>query len=483
MIRLEDLLALPGATLLTAGPATFGNVKFDTRTLTPGDLFVALTGAARDGHAFITSAVHAGAAGVLVAMAPAQALPGVTVVQVPDTLVGLQQLAAAARQRFAGPVISITGSVGKTTTKAMTAAVLAAGHRPYANEASFNNHIGVPLTLLGINGAHSHAVSEIGTNHRGEIAALAALVDPDLAVVTTVGYAHLGNFSSREDLAAEKTDLLRAVRPGGHWIINADDPLIAAEVAGIDRPDVTRTTVGFTSGVEVRAVDVVISPAGTSGRLEVDGQTHPLTLPTPGRHVVASALFALAIGRYYGVAVPAGIAALQTMSMPAGRAQVRDFGGGLTVIDDSYNASPDAMLSGLDLLAALPGVTKVAVLGEMRELGDHSVTLHALIGTHAHGRATDLVTIGQATTALTAAAMAAGHNPTRMRTVDSARAALAATADLLTNSPRPAVVLIKGSRFMHTERVHLGLAGHRVTCPLPVCTLYINCRECPQLSS
>lgn len=201
MIRREDLLALPGASLLANGPGEFPSARFDTRALTRGDLFVALTGATRDGHEFIAAAAAAGAGGMLVSNPPTQTPAGVTVIQIPDTLAGPQRLAAAARQRFTGPVVAITGSVGKTTTKAMTAAVLAARHRPYANEASFNNHIGVPLTLLGVDEAHTHAISEIGTNHRGEITALAGLVDPDLAVVTTIGYAHLGNFTSREDLA------------------------------------------------------------------------------------------------------------------------------------------------------------------------------------------------------------------------------------------------------------------------------------------
>lgn len=482
MIQLDDLRALPDAVIRQEGRSVFGRAVTDTRTLADGDLFFALSGA-RDGHAFIHDAIAKGAAGVVVSDPKTGVADGLTVIAVPDTLAALQQLGAAHRQRSGAEVVAVTGSVGKTTTKTLIAAVLRAEHDVFANEASYNNHIGVPLTLLGIEDHHTHVVSEVGTNHRGEIEALAQLIDPDVAVLTTIGYAHIGNFASRDELADEKADLLRCVRPNGHWVLNGDDPLLAEAAERIDRPDVTATRVGFGPDNDLRATDVVVSERATSGRVQTPGRSLPFELPAAGHHVVSGALVALAVGVHHGVDLAVGIEALRHTPPPAGRADLHRLADDLLVIDDSYNASPDAVLSALDLLGQLQGETKIAVLGEMRELGDHTDRLHRLAGTRAGSVATHVVTIGAATEHLAVAAIAAGLKPSHVTTVDSALDAYGVVRNIVDSTPGPAVVLVKGSRFRHTERVYLGLTGRPVACPLDVCTLYINCSNCPKLST
>lgn len=476
MINLRDLLtALPTATLTRSGSESFASPRFDSRLVEPGDLFFAIQGA-RDGHDFVDDAVASGALGVVVAH-PVAVPPGVTVVVVDDTLTALQGLARSVRQRYRGSVVAISGSAGKTTLKALAAAVLATRHPTFSNAASFNNHLGVPMTLLGLDGATSCAVVEIGTNHRGEIADLADLVGPDVAVLTGVGLAHIGNFADQDELAAEKADLYRSVRPGGQWIVNGDDDRIGAQVATIDRPDVSTVSFGLGPGADLRAVDIGVGPDGTVGTVIWQDRPHPLALRLAGRHFVQLALAALAIGLHHDVPLEDGIAALNSIEPERGRVAITEIDETLTVIDDSYNASPDAVLAALDLLGDMPQPTKIAVLGEMRELGDMSVELHREAGRRAAETATRLIAIGADGHHYLAGALANGMDPRMAVTAETATDAFHLAASIVADH-RPAVVLAKGSRFAHTERVVGGFLGPVPQCRLGTCTLYINCTTC-----
>lgn len=486
VIDVSDVLAaVPEAVVLRSGPSRFSRASVDTRDLTGGELFVAVAGA-RDGHDFAAAAARAGAAGVLVS----RALPelngpelDLTVIQVPDPLQALQRTAAEVRRRSTAAVIAITGSAGKTTAKTLVAQVLGAKFEVLSNRASFNNHLGVPLTLTGIGPEFSHVVAEIGTNHRGEIAHLAALVDPEVSVITNVGFAHLGNFADQRELAAEKTDLFRHTRPGGVWIFNGDDELLAAtarDLPGADRASLV--AVGFGPENDLRAVDIVVDEQGTRGVIEVDGEAIEFSIAAAGRHFAYAAMLAVAVGRVYSIAPAEAIEALRGIAPPSGRASLRRIDEHLLMIDDSYNGSPDAMISSLDLLESLPGTVKIAVLGEMRELGSFSVELHQRVGRTVAAKATHLITVGADAGPLRTSAAEAGLPADRIVAAESAKHALALTRQILAGSSgQDAVVLAKGSRFMHMERVYLGLSGHRVECPLGVCTLYINCIDCPKL--
>ena len=490
VLTLDDLLTT-GARVVASRRREFARASVDTRDLQGGELFVAIAGPTRDGHDFVSAAVAAGATGVMVSrgaaeLAPTAGLADVTVVEVPDPLVALQRAAAAARQRSDAQVTAITGSVGKTTTKAFTAHVLAAGSvSVLSNEASFNNELGVPLTLSRIRPEHRSAVVEIGTDHPGEIAHLAGLVDPDIAVVTGIGSAHLGNFDDRDELATEKTDLLRGTRSGGVWVVNGDDDVLVSHARALAGPAGARLVlVGFGPGNELRASGVTVDEHGTRGVVHIGEQGVDFALPVIGRHFAYPMLFALAVAREHGLDPESAITSLADVSLPDGRANYSRISDRLATLDDSYNGSPDAMLASLRLLASLPGEVKVAVLGEMGELGRFSAELHGAVGAAAAGAVTHLVTIGEQTRALVEAARRGGLAPELTWTVDSAGAALVVVREILARHTREqAVVLAKGSRFMHTERVSLGLAGREVRCMVPHCPLYIRCTRCPRMSA
>jgi len=489
VIAVETVLTLEDVTLTQAGPSTFPQAAFDSRKMEPGSLFFALEGA-RDGHEFITSAVANGATGVVVSQ-PVEVDDQVAVFTVPNTLVALQQLGLAHRRTFDGLVIAITGSVGKTTLRGMITEVLATRHDPYASKASFNNHIGVPLTLLGIDiNSHSHAIVEVGTNSPGEIGPLSELIEADVSIVSNVGFAHIGNFESQTELAAEKADLLQGTATGGSWVVNGDDHLITSEMAKIDRGDVTAVKVGSTPSNDVSVTNIAVSERGTTCQISHNDETHELFMPLHGRHFASAAGIALAVGQLSGVSLPEGIAALAESEPQRGRAMIERLEDQLIVIDDSYNASPDAMMAGLHLLDDLGGRTKIAVLGEMRELGEWNKPLHVAAGELAATVADHIIAIGEGGVYLAAAAdqvvSTAPTNGGRMASVTTAGSATEAyevVEKILAGVDGEAVVLVKGSRFAHTERVVLGLKGRRPACRLGSCQLYINCETCDRLQA
>jgi len=456
----------------------YRNVVTSSLDAGPGDLFVALIGA-RDGHDFVDAAIAAGATGVVVSR-EVTAPEGVDVYLVDDTLEAMRTLAREVRRRSGADVIAITGSVGKTTTKDVLAHVLSTlGRNTLSSPKSFNNHLGVPLTLLMLDD-QDDLVAEVGTNHPGEIADLAALISPRAAMVTNIGHAHLGNFTSREALADEKAAIYRAVAADGVWFVNTDDALLLEAVARLDRPEGTRViTYGTQGSADVQATDVVVDENATSGLLTVFGETVPFTIPLIGKHFAGTAAAAVAVAVERGLAARDAARALATFPGSAGRAAV-SLRGNLRVIDDSYNGSPDSMLAALDTLATLPEARRFAVLGEMRELGDWSDALHQAVATKAGTAATDLIFIGPSFDIVQMHAVAAGLPADRVHRAESATHAARLLLDLLEDEPT--AVLVKGSRFVHTERVALALEGLTVRCELSVCELYIHCRTCPKLS-
>lgn len=445
----------------------------------PDDLFVALIGG-RDGHEFVEAAVTAGATGIVVSK-DVHVPDHVEIYRVADTLTALRALAVAVRERSEADVLAITGSVGKTTTKDVLAHVLTTlGRDALSSPKSFNNHLGVPLTLLMLDG-QDDLVAEVGTNHPGEIADLSGLVRPRAALVTTIGHAHLGNFASREALADEKASIYQAVQPGGVWFVNADDPLLRDAVARLNRPAETRViTYGTAEDADVRAFDVVVDENATAGRIAVGGQSIPFAIPLIGRHFAATAAACIAVALERGLDLAAASEALASFPGSVGRASVTKRGD-LRVIDDSYNGSPDSMLAALETLAGLPEQRRIAVLGEMRELGDWSDAMHEAVGAKAGLSVTDLIFIGPSFDLVRDTAVASGLPPERIHHAESATDAASTLLGIL--DQEPTAVLVKGSRFVHTERVALVLEGIPVTCQLAVCELYIHCRTCPKLNA
>ncbi|QEW00294.1 UDP-N-acetylmuramoyl-tripeptide--D-alanyl-D-alanine ligase [Microbacterium caowuchunii] len=387
-LTLSHITSVLGGTLRLAGtdtPETVvdGTVDTDSREIGPGGIFVAKPGETTDGHVFVGAAVAAGAALAIVER-PVDA--DVSQIVVPDAVTALADLArevvAIVRAEEDLRIVGITGSNGKTTTKNMLARILESQGETVAPRASFNNEVGAPLTMLRVRRSTRFLVSEFGASGPGEIARLAGLVEPDIAVVLMVGMAHAGGFGGIEATFHAKSELVRALRTGGLAVLNADDPRvrdmapIAAERSGTVR------WFGQTPEADVRAEGIEVTASGTRFTLTADGQTLPVTLHVLGAHHVMNALAAVAAATALGVTVADCVAGLESLELaerwrmqPLGSERVR-------IINDAYNASPDSMTAALRTLAQMtaPGERMVAVLGAMSELGEYAGEEHDRIG-------------------------------------------------------------------------------------------------------
>ncbi|WP_026353031.1 UDP-N-acetylmuramoyl-tripeptide--D-alanyl-D-alanine ligase [Solimonas variicoloris] len=445
LFALSELLA-PLHGELRGADRRFTRVSTDSRAQLDGALFVALRGERFDGHAFVAQARAAGAVAALVSEFVDDPLPQL---KVADTLAGLQQMATLWRRRFAIPVVAVTGSNGKTTTKQMLAAIFRARGPVLATQGNLNNHIGVPLTLLGLRGEHRTAVVEMGASHGGEIALLARIAEPNVGVVTQAGDAHLEGFGSREGVARGKGELFAALGAGGVAVINAEDAFFPLwkELAG----PAAVLSFGLRDGADIRALHVEALPgAGTRFTLVTPQGRAEVQLPVPGRHNVMNALAAAGCGIALGLG-PAQIAiGLSQMEGAAGRLSWKATPQGARLLDDSYNANPSSLRAGLELLAELPG-RRWLVLGNMAELGPDAARLHAEAGASARRLGIERLYALGPLAAEAAAAFGAGGER-----YDSAEQLAAALAPQLDNT---ITLLVKGSRSSRMERVVAALTG------------------------
>ena len=377
----------------TTAPWAAGGVSIDTRTLQPGDLFVALKDV-RDGHDFVAQALEKGAAAALVSRVPEGLSSSAPLLVVPDVLKALEDLGRAARARAKARVVGVTGSVGKTSTKEMLRVVLGGQGRVHAAEASYNNHWGVPLTLARLPREADFAVIEIGMNHPGEIAPLSHMARPDVVVVTTVAPAHLEAFDSIEGIAHEKAAIIDGLQPGGVAVLNADiatSPLLQAKA---HEAQARAVTFGAAEGADYRMVSVQIGDDSTVVRATRQGQPVLYKVMSPGRHFAANGLAVLAVADALGLDPVISATDLGRWQPPAGRG-VRERimldlveETGFDLIDDAFNANPASMAASLEVLVnARPqdGIgsrakgRRIAILGDMLELGPTEAALHAAI--------------------------------------------------------------------------------------------------------
>jgi UDP-N-acetylmuramoyl-tripeptide--D-alanyl-D-alanine ligase len=421
-------------------------ISTDSRTLKSGELFVALRGENFDGHNFIESAAKAGAAGAMVDLAWNGQTPShFALIRARDTLLAYQTLAANYRRSLALRVLCITGSNGKTTTKDFAAAVLARKFRVTKTEGNFNNHVGLPRTILEANSEHEIAVWEIGMNHPGEVAALAQIAAPDAAIITNVGIAHIEFMGSREAIAMEKGALAEAINAEGSVILNADDDF-SETIAQRTRAKVVFA--GISSG-SIRASEINQSAGGSEFTMLEGAHRCRAQLPVPGLHMVQNAILAVAAGRVFGVSLEEGAAGLAAAPLTKARLQIKQIHG-VQFLDDSYNANPDSMKAALRTLVELDTSGKrIAVLGEMRELGEQSARGHREVGEAAAEFGIDhLIAVGGSAATIADAARAAG-----LQNAATARSTTEA-AELLGEIVAPGdLVLIKGSRAARTELV------------------------------
>ena len=441
VLHADDLVALTGGRLVARSERPARGAAVDSRLVTPGSLFVALPGARTDGHAHLADAVRKGAAAVLVTRPPAapDVLGDVTVIRVADGVAALGAVAAGWRTRFDPLVVGVTGSIAKTSTKEAVAAVLATAGPTLKTEGNQNNEIGLPLTVLRLAPEHRAAVLEMGMYVGGEIADLAAIGRPSIGVVTAVQAVHLSRIGSLAAIERAKGELLEALPPDGRAILNADDPIVTR----MDRRTVARTMrYGFEETADTRAEAVeTLGLEGMRFRLVTSIGVRDVDIPVPGRLSVHNALAAAAVGVAAGLELDAIVEGLQGGWRAPHRTDVVRLRGA-TVIDDSYNASPGSVIAALDLLAGLPG-RRVAVLGEMLELGASHEEGHLAVG-EAAGAVTELlIVVGPDARGIADGAMAAGLAEDRILLVPDADAALDALRPRLRDGD---TVLVKASR-------------------------------------
>ncbi len=450
--RVEDALRWTGGALVVGDAQTIcSGVSIDSRTCERGQLFFAIVGPSHDGHDFVRAALDRGVSALVVERG--RALPGtpaVPVIAVDDTTRALGALAAGHREGFHGPLVAITGSNGKTTTKEMCAAILSVRGPCHRTPGNLNNQFGLPLTLLGRGAADCALVVEIGMNHRGEIAQLVEIAKPTVGVITNVGTAHIEFLGSREEIAREKGDLVALLPPEGTAVLNADDPLVLAQRS---RTRASVISFGTSIDADVRGGDIewiddrgyrfeIETPVG-SGTIEVQGLG-----PTTVSNALAASAAALAAGASVGDIVK-GLANHQGIK---GRLQRHALAGGITLIDDTYNANPQSMEAALRLLAELRGEHHaLAILGDMGELGVTADAAHRELGRLAGSLRIDfLIALGVRSPLVANAAIEAGMEPTHVCVATDHAEASARACGWLQECD---TVLVKGSRSMRMERV------------------------------
>jgi UDP-N-acetylmuramoyl-tripeptide--D-alanyl-D-alanine ligase len=465
-LELQDVARAMGAT--QASPAKVSGWSVDTRTQNPGDVYFALKGPNLDGHQFVAAALEKGAGAVVVEIdqflrSLTVAAPGgterpvteprpsgsggagspVPILAVRDTLQALRDAGAWARQQWAGTVIAVTGSAGKTTTKDAIAHLLAVEMAVGRTLGNLNNHVGVPLSILRLPDGCRAAVLEMGMNHPGEIRELAAIARPDIGVVTNVGYAHVEFFENGiEGVAAAKRELIEALPAGGVAVLNGDD----ARVRAFANLHPGRSiTFGFSECAEVRVEKCEETPAGTRFRtLGVEFET-----PMAGRHAVMNLAAAIAVARVFDIAPERLREPVRTFTAGKMRGErlERD---GIVIWDDCYNSNPEAAQAMIDVLCETPAARRIAVLGEMRELGRASEELHRQVGRYAAGHGVNfLIGVSGDAGAMVEAAAGAGLPPGAALFSEDATAA----GEMARNLARPGdAVLFKGSRGVRMEK-------------------------------
>ncbi len=464
-MRAGELALAAGGRLVAGLPdVELGDISIDSRRIRPGDVFLAIRGNRLDGHDFIAEAVGRGAAGVIVSDTAAAPVTGASrvapaTIVVGDTTHALQSIARDVRRRSGAKVVAITGSVGKTTTKELTAAFIGTRHDVLRNEGNLNNHIGLPLSLLALRRRPEVAVVELGMNHAGEIHTLVGIAEPNVRVWTNVAEVHAESFASIEGIADAKAEILDGATARDHLVVNAGDTLAMERIGGFPGGV---TTFGVDTQADVRATDVedrgidgmraaVETPAGAGG----------LSTRLLGAGQVANVVAAIAVALLFQVPVEAMLREAAAFAPPPRRGEVIRLAQGVTVVDDSYNSNPAALEQALRSLGSDKGHRRrVAVLGEMLELGPRARLLHRACGRLAVEAGFDVLVAvgGPAAEALAEGARAAGLDASHAVTCGTSEEAASLTAALVRAGD---LVLVKGSRGVRVDRVADRLKAER----------------------
>lgn len=449
------LNATGGQLLVQGGEQTFGKISTDSRSIDPGDLFVALKGEQFDGHQFLEQAVSGGAAGVVVALEKQETrdLQGFTipVVGVVDTLHAFGDLAAFWRRRHPIPLVAITGSNGKTTTKEMVAAIFSKSWRVLKNHGTFNNLVGVPLTLLQLNGSHQAAVIELGMNQPGEIERLTEITRPAVGMITNIQPAHLEGLGSLAGIQAAKGELFAGMAETGTIVVNIDDPRVMDVASHFPGRQVTYSAAGGSADITLERV-VSMDLEGSRFLLKLKGETLEIHLPVLGRHHIINAVAAAAVACAVNLQSSTIAAALAEFRPVDKRMEILTLPGGIHIINDSYNANPGSMAAALETLIHLRKQGKaIAVLGDMLELGEDSSALHRQVGSIVARQGVDhLLAMGEQASHLIAGAAETGMSSDRLTQASDHQEMATQVRSLLAAGDW---LLVKGSRGMQMEKV------------------------------
>ena len=433
----KELCAAVGGTLLQQSGAVVTQVSTDSRSIPNRALFVPLVGERFDGHDYLDAALERGAAGCLTARKPASLLPDKFYIQVSDTLEALKTLAAWYRAKFAVPMVQVTGSAGKTTTKEMIAAVLSQRFSTLKTQANFNNAIGTPLTLLNLSPEHQAAVIETGMNHFGEIRYLGEMVRPTVAVITNVGDAHIENLGgTRQGILQAKCEIFENLQPGGLAVLNGDDELLS----GLTLPFET-VLCGRHERCGVRVTNVAEHGIeGVTCTVTTKREVYEVAIPSPGAYMIYPAAMAIAIGEHLGLTKAELLSGIAAYRPVGSRMHLVRCGGDRIIIDDCYNANPQAMAEALRILAQTEHPRRMAVLGDMGELGDLTEQAHRDMGALTRTLGLDtVVAVGPKAKAIQDANPDVLWFPTVAEALSAIRAAFTAGT----------AVLVKASHAMH----------------------------------
>jgi UDP-N-acetylmuramoyl-tripeptide--D-alanyl-D-alanine ligase len=444
----EQIAALVGGKLHGVGAEKVTRVVTDSRSIRAGEFFVALSGDQFDGHDFLPAVKEAAAAGALVSHVNVD-LNGFTQIEVPETLTALQRLARAYRNQLRLKAVGVTGSSGKTSTKEMIASVLGERFSVIKTIGNYNNHIGLPLTVLAASSTDDFGVFEMGMNHAGELAPLCEIARPDAAVLTNVGMAHIGYLDTREAIAAEKAVVAEAVPREGFVVLNANDDF-TDWIAARCKARIVRAGVGRG---DVKALDIDERVKGATFKLEHGGRSTQVLLPVHGEHMVSNACLAAAVGLEFGLTLQECAAGLAKTAIPGNRLKIQHLGP-LLVINDAYNANPDSMVAALKTAAQLSVKgRRIAALGRMGELGKESAASHRRVGkTVAELEFDFLVTVGEEARLIAEAARSAG-----LKSIQQSETHQQAIDALLNYLEPGDLLLVKGSLSSAMDRVVHGL--------------------------
>jgi UDP-N-acetylmuramoyl-tripeptide--D-alanyl-D-alanine ligase len=449
-VTTEQIFRALDAELVGARPPAISGVSIDSRTLQPGNLFFAIKGPVFDGHDFLYAAFQKGAAAAVISDLRPEISASNSLLRVPDTTVALQKLAREYRRLWGKTVVAVTGSAGKTTTKTFIASVLHSRFRVFSNPGNLNNHYGLPLSLLRMPVETEVAVLEMGMSGPGEIATLCCISEPSIGVITNVQPVHLEFFGSIEEIARAKTELADYVENGGTWIYNADDRLLVKRAETFKGKKIG---FGTTDDAKIRAENIrIVDLHRTDFDLLLGPSRVRVALPVAGKYFVYNFLAAVAVGSMLGLKTEDSVAAASSLSAAPMRGRVIRLRNSATVIDDSYNSNPAALHEIATSTSMLPGYSRrMAVVGEMLELGSHSKEFHFNAGQEIAQMGFDwLIGVRGYAREICEGARQEGMRDSQVRFYEDSEAAAAFVAQLCASGD---LLLVKGSRGVHMEKI------------------------------